>query len=115
MVVKKSGGKIIGAHLTAAEQKAMNMEILRQIAAMNEKNADEIDAMILWHLFDEFGFDEEDLKQFHHSFYPKIKELSERYEMADTDRAWLCTYKLKEKGIDIAAWNREIEREVSTG
>ena len=31
MVVKKAGGKIYGAVLTAAEKKAMNMEIERQL------------------------------------------------------------------------------------
>lgn len=33
MQIKKAGGKIFGASLTAAEQKAMNMEIQRQLGA----------------------------------------------------------------------------------
>lgn len=40
MVVKKAGGKIYGAVLTAAEKKAMNMEIERQLAEYTRKHRD---------------------------------------------------------------------------
>lgn len=35
MRVKKAGGKVFGAVLTAAERKAMDMEINRQIGALH--------------------------------------------------------------------------------
>lgn len=50
MYMKKAGGKVYGAHLTAAEKKAMDIEIRRQLAEYDLKHANELDAMILWHL-----------------------------------------------------------------
>ena len=43
MQVKKSNGKIFGANLSAAERKALNMEISRQLAEYSQKY-DVIDA-----------------------------------------------------------------------
>ena len=104
MVIKKSGGKIFGASLTTAEQKAMDMEIRRQIAELDAKNDKEIDAIILWILHHKFGFGEIRLKRFHDNFIPEIKALIDRYEMEECDDAWLCTRMLKEDGIDISKW-----------
>ena len=48
MIVKKAGGKVYGATFTAAERKAMNMEINRQIIEADKRYTDDIDAMILY-------------------------------------------------------------------
>ena len=47
MIVKKAGGKVYGATFTAAERKAMDMEINRQIIEADKRYTDDIDAMIL--------------------------------------------------------------------
>lgn len=47
MRIKKAAGKIFGADLTAAERKAMNMEIERQLAEYTRAHGLEIDAIIL--------------------------------------------------------------------
>ena len=47
MIIKKANGLIFGAELTAAEKKAMNMEIQRQLADYDRRNANEIAAMWL--------------------------------------------------------------------
>lgn len=47
MRIKKAGGKVFGAVLTAAEKKAMDMEINRQIVEADRRYADDIDAMVL--------------------------------------------------------------------
>lgn len=47
MRIKKAGGKVFGAVLTAAERKAMDMEINRQIVEADRRYADDIDAMVL--------------------------------------------------------------------
>ena len=110
MIPKKSGGKIIGAHMTRAEEKAMNMEIQRQYAKYNEDNSSEVDAIILWILHEEFGFGEKRLKEFHTAFFREIRALSERYEFGDEDRdtrIFVCRKKLLEYGIDLAAWDKE--------
>lgn len=48
MRIKKAGGKVYGADFTAAERKAMNLEIQRPPAEYSRKYANEIDAIILW-------------------------------------------------------------------
>ena len=48
MQVKKAGGKVYGAVLTAAEKKAMDLEIQRELAEYDRKHIAEIDATILW-------------------------------------------------------------------
>ena len=47
MIVKKAGGKVYGAVFTAAEKKAMEMEINRQIIEADKRYTDNIDAMVL--------------------------------------------------------------------
>lgn len=56
MIVKKAGGKIYGAQLTAAERKAMNIEINKQIAENEHKHMMEVDALVLWELHVQLGF-----------------------------------------------------------
>ena len=48
MIVKKAGGKVYGAIFTAAEKKAMDMEINRQIIEADRRYTDDIDAMVLY-------------------------------------------------------------------
>lgn len=55
MQLKKAGGKVYGAVLTAAEKKAMDLEIQRELAEYDRKHIAEIDATILWVLHEQFG------------------------------------------------------------
>lgn len=105
MRIKKAFGQIIGADFTKAEQKAMDMEIRRQLAEYDEKNTTEIDAIVLWVLMSEYGFGEKRLRQFHDRFAPALRRLVEYYRMDTEDMPWLCTQKLLDKGIDVRAWN----------
>lgn len=107
MIVKKSGGQIFGAHLTAAERKAMNLEIQRQLAEYDLKHELEIEALILWTLHDQFGFGPTRLKRFYDRFNSAVKALVSRYELEDTDDIWLCTHKLKEIGVDLENWSKK--------
>ena len=111
MLVKQVGRIILGAELTPKESKALEIEVMKVMADLNRKNADEIDAILLWWLHEKLGFGYERLKQFHHDFAPQLKELCDRYEMHEEDeRIWLCTKKLKDYDprIDIATWNKAI-------
>lgn len=109
MQIKKSGGRIYGATLTSAEKKAMNMEIRRQLAEMDKKNKEEVDATVLYILMTEFGFGKKRLRRFHDTFDEKITALLNRYQMSSEDDVWLCTEMLKRRGIDINQWNKELE------
>lgn len=104
MIVKKAGGKVYGAVLSSAEQKALDIEIQKQIAENWRKHEIEVDAMILWTLHEVFGFGPKRLREFYDKSAVAFEDLARRYEMDDTDQAWLCTHKLKEYGIDIEEW-----------
>lgn len=102
MRVKKSGKHIYGADLSAAEKKAMDIEIRRQLAEYTKKHEQEVSAIILWELHTQLGFGYDRLKKFYDNFRPALDDLIKRYEMEDGDEAWLCTKKLKDYGFDIS-------------
>ena len=106
MRVKKAGGKVFGADFTAAERKAMNLEIQRQLAEYDLKRANELDAIILWQLHVQFGFGVKRLRRFYERFKAEYLDLVKRYEMDEADNVWLNTRKLKEIGVDIESWNK---------
>ena len=105
MRIKKSGGRVFGADLTVAERKAMDKEIQRQ--GYTEKHRLELDAMILWVLHAQLGLGQTRLRRFYDQFEKELNALLERYEMGEDDRLWLCTYMLKQIGVDIEKWDRE--------
>lgn len=63
-VFKRANGHIFGVQFSAKEQKAIDAEILRQCAEYDKKNADEVDAVILWLLHEKFGFGKKRLRAF---------------------------------------------------
>ena len=95
-VFKRNRGHIFGVQFSAKEQKAIDAEILRQCAEFDRKNANEIDALVLWLLHEKFGFGKKRLRAFYDYFLTEIDALAKWYEMGDEDKAWLCTYKLKQ-------------------
>lgn len=87
------------------------MEIQRQCAEFDKKNAREIDAMVLWVLHEVFGFGPERLHRFYQTFNGQVEDLARRYQMTDDgDEVWLCTYKLREYGIDLEKWEQEVQK-----
>ena len=89
------------------QKKAMDMEIRRQLAGYDEKNTLEIDAMVLWVLYSQFGFGKRRLRKFFDLFNVELDALIKRYVMDNSDVEWLCTRKLKDAGIDISEWSKE--------
>jgi hypothetical protein len=109
VIIKKSNGRVYGANLTAAEKKAMDLEIQRQFAEYLNKSENEISAIILWELHEQFGFGPKRLKYFYIHFGKSVKELIARYELENSDDIWLCTRKLKEIGVDLDKWKKYTE------
>ena len=107
MQIKQAFGKIFGMDLTAAEKKAMDIELKKQLAEYDKSHATEIDAIILWQLHKQLGFGPKRLKRFYDEFGLEIKALLSRYELEEGDRAWLATHELKEYGIDLEKWDKE--------
>lgn len=93
--------------MTSNQKKVMDAEIRRQLAEYDRQNAMEIDAMVLWVLYSEFGFRKKRLKRFYDKFIPELDALINRYEMVNDDTPWLCIRKLKDAGINILEWSKE--------
>ena len=106
MRVKKAGGKVFGAVLSAAEKKAMDMEINRQIVEADKRYTDDIDATVLYTLRVHLGFGKKRLRKFYDAFSAEHDRLIQYYQMPD-DYTWLCKEMLKRIGVDVEAWNRE--------
>lgn len=96
-----------GKRITAADKKIIDIEIKSQLAEYDKKHTQEIEALILWVLHEQYGFGEKRLKKFYDSFDYEIATLLRRYEMDEKDDVWLCTRKLKDVGIDISKWSKE--------
>lgn len=107
MYVLKSGGKVFGARLTAAENKALDMEARRSLAEHTRKHELELEATALWQVMQLTDWDEGQLKAFYDGFDISLTKLIEHYEMGVEDAQWLCTKKLLDAGIDIEKWRRE--------
>lgn len=110
MLILKSKGRVYGAKMTAAEKKAMDIEIRKQFAEYDRKNEVEINAIVLWVLRTQLKFGPKRLRRFFDRFNPAIKALIDQYEMDDTDDIWLCTRQLKEYGVDVEQWMKESEK-----
>ena len=109
MIVKKSAGRVIGAHLTNAERKGMEIEIQKELAEWTRKHEKEIVAMVLRQVRRTFGSGKKTLKKFFDDFDQDINDLIHKYELGDMsdDDAWICTRELKQEGIDIDEWYKE--------
>lgn len=82
---KESRKRVFGAVMSAAEKKAMDMEIQRQLAEYDRKHIREIDALVLWELREQLGFGNKRLKKFYDNFSRGIEALIRRYEMEQGD------------------------------
>ena len=111
MFVKKAGNRIYGAEFTAAEKKAMDIEIRRQLAEYDRNHEKEMAALILWQLHELNGDGPKKLKKFFDSFDKNIKEMIDRYELEDDDRYNVCLFKLNEYlnkfGTSFDEWYKE--------
>lgn len=108
MLIKKSGGKIYGADLTAAEKKALDMEIYRELAEHTRIHELEVEALVIREVRRHTGWGKIKLKRFYNDFAKDLDELVKHYEMTDSDTAWLCMRELKEEGFDIEQWHHEL-------
>lgn len=108
MRVKSYKGKVFGAELTAAEKKAMDIEINRQLVERDKQYAADIDAMVLYTLMAHYGWKKKRLKRFWKAFIAEHKALREFYQMDEPgDNEWLAHRMLKEIGVDINEWYQE--------
>ena len=106
MRIKKSGKHIIGADLTAAEKKAMNIEIAKQLAEFTRKYQVEIESIFLRELRANYGFGAVRLRKAFDDFGNDLDELIARYELGDEDKLWMAQETLKREGFDVEQWHK---------
>ena len=85
MLVLKSHGTIFGAKLTAAEKKALGIEIRKEASEQERKFAMELEAMVIWHIRQKLGWGPKRLREFYDSFNRDVDALLGRYELEDED------------------------------
>ena len=110
MRVKKFNGRIYGAELTAAERKAMDIEITRQVLERDEKYKEDIDAMVLYVLMSHYGWRKKRLRRFWKAFAEEHKALRECYLIDSDENRYVAHWKLKQIGVDIDQWYKEDEQ-----
>lgn len=111
MRVKTHNGKPYGADFTSKERKAIELEVGRMIAEANRKNAENFDSLVLYALHAYKGYDKDELHDFWIGFCKEHKELCDRYEMYGVgDNTWLAKQKLKDIGVDVDEWYKEIRQ-----
>lgn len=96
MFVKRSGKRIFGAEFTAAEKKAMDIEIRRQLAEYDRQHEKEMAALILWIKHELDGDGPKKLKRFFDEFDSSIYAMISRYELEEDDRFNLAQFKLND-------------------
>lgn len=107
-MVKKFNGRVYGAHLTSAEQRAMDMEINRQLVEKDLQYQEDLDALILYALMRHKGWKKIRLHNFWKDFIVMHKELRDFYQMDKPgDAEWFAHRALKEIGVDIHQWYKE--------
>ena len=107
MEILKSGKHIFGARLSAAERKALDLEIQKSLAEFNRKHELEIEALVIRQIKHRLDIDDVQLREFFDSFADDLLELNRHYELGEEDQAWLCIEMLKREGIDLEQWHRE--------
>ena len=96
--------------LTRLQKKAMNKEINAQILQKDMAYYLDMDAAVLWTLRIGFGFGKKRLRRFFELFAATHEELCKHYELEEDDNGiWLCRKQLREYGVDVEAWEKEIE------
>lgn len=111
MIVNRSGSKIFGAHLSKAEQKALDIEVRKAIVEKGEEYYIDLDAALLYYLHDKYDFGIKRLRDFWDGFSKVRKEVTDHYMLESNDDVnWVCKQKLKDIGVDVEQWLADDEK-----
>lgn len=90
--------------LSSKQSKAMDDEIRKQCAVIEQKYERDIELMILYTMHITLGFGKVRLKRFYDSYRKLFKEMSDKYEFEPDEVMWLIDRNFKESGIDAKSW-----------
>lgn len=91
--------------MTPAMQAAMEHEINQQCLEADERLALDVDTMVLWSLHQYLGWGRKRLHDFYVFMAAEHQRMRQYYELDDL---YPERRKLKEKGVDVEAWQKEI-------
>ena len=105
MFVLKHHGKVFGARLTKDEQKALDLEVNRQLAERDKAYEADMNALALYVLRVHLGFGKKRLRRFWDAFNAEHKALQE-WSLLDGpgDREYLAKRELRKIGVDVEKW-----------
>ena len=112
---KKAAGVYFGVEFNAKEKAIIDEVLRKQFMEMNEKNFHEVDAVIIYILHNRLGISKKKLHDFYLAFREEFRAMQERYELEKSENLWLYTNLLKDQGIDIDAWAKEVSESESEG
>jgi hypothetical protein len=92
---------ILPRKMTKREMQALEGSIREQIAASVGKLSGNIEAIVLWQLYEQKGYSVEELNEFLEGFQPALQELKDFYDIeGQEDTELACVYNLKSIGFD---------------
>ncbi len=98
---------------TKKEKDIIDEEVNKLILQRDMEYAADMDAMILYVLMKEYGWRKKRLRKFWDLFRKAHQELRDFYEMqSNRDNVWLAHRKLADIGVDVKAWQGEIDESV---
>lgn len=96
-------------YTTKAQRAAIKAEAQKQVYEARDKLFNDMDAVIMWVLHEEFGFGKKRMRRFFEAFIREYRGLQEFYELG-SDTPFVCKKKLMEIGVDIDKWNADAEK-----
>lgn len=88
--------------LTCAQKAEIADEARRQIDRIMPMVVQNVEAIILWQLHEQYGFGKRRLMRFFDATVPMMEGMLSCYNFkTDEDAIWLCKHNLKEIGIDL--------------
>lgn len=106
--------QIVNTALKANEDMVLH-EIHQQVLKADRDMTLDLDTMVLWTLYNCYGWGPKRLKKFYENLVKEHQRMRKFYE---TDELYPERMKLKEKGVDIEAWEKEsdsVEAEGNVG
>lgn len=97
--------------MTPTQRTAMMHEINRQCLEADERLALDVDTVVLWTLYQRYGWGKKRLHDFYIAMYAEHQRMRDYYQIDDLYPERL---KLREKGIDLEQWQKEAQEYAKT-
>lgn len=108
MTFKRSGRRIFGVVMNANEQAAFDDMVRRELVEGNRSISMAMDAIVLDELLTNHRFSKKRLREFWENIYRRTRQLEKVYELEKGEGSDVCLIHLKEQGIDLEQWYRDV-------